>query len=177
MEREEGPGAIRVLAGLLLVAGPALAASLRAAGTDGVDRTPERAAHAREVRIVLEARTEAVVRPSDGVATVADVLARELPPTRTVETGSAAVQVVRRPVTSRIEAPVIAQKLRNNCETAGLSVLLATRGVRAGQLDLQNDLPRSGPIAIRTTRAPNGYGATRSEEMSAAPTEVVSDAA
>jgi len=49
-------------------------------------------------------------------------------------------------VTSRIEAPVIAQKLRNNCETAGLSVLLATRGVRAGQLDLQNDLPRSGPI-------------------------------
>ena len=80
-------------------------------------------------------------------------------------------------MTSRIEAPVIAQKLRNNCETAGLSVLLATRGVRAGQLDLQNDLPRSGPIAIRMTRAPNGYGATRSEEMSAAPTEVVSDAA
>ena len=91
MERKEGPGAIRVLAGLLMVAGPALAASLRAAGTDGVDRTPERAAHAREVRIVLEARTEAVVRPSDGVATVADVLARELPPTRTVETGSATV--------------------------------------------------------------------------------------
>lgn len=156
-----------MLAGLVLVAGLSLAASLRPAGTDVADRAPERAARDREVRIVLEGRTEAVVRPADGIQTVAGVLARELPPTRTVETGSAtvtyrpdvrgtarlaittnraAVQVVRRPVTSRIEAPVIAQKLRNNCETAALSVLLATRGVQAGQLDLQDDLPRSGPL-------------------------------
>ena len=44
-----------------------------------------------------------------------------------------------------IRAPVVAQRLRNNCETAALEVLLATTGLRVDQLTLQNRLRRSGP--------------------------------
>lgn len=42
--------------------------------------------------------------------------------------------------------PAVRQLLRNNCETAALSMLLAARGVTVGQLTLQRRLPRSGPL-------------------------------
>ena len=42
--------------------------------------------------------------------------------------------------------PIIRQALRNNCETAALSMLLAARGVRVSQLELQRELPRNGPL-------------------------------
>ena len=42
--------------------------------------------------------------------------------------------------------PVVRQVLRNNCETAALSMLLAARGVDVHQLTLQRRLPRSGPL-------------------------------
>ena len=42
--------------------------------------------------------------------------------------------------------PLVRQVLRNNCETAALSMLLAARGVTAPQLELQRRLPRSGPL-------------------------------
>jgi uncharacterized protein YvpB len=51
-----------------------------------------------------------------------------------------------RPRAPSIEAPLIAQALPNNCETAALQVLLATLGVDADQLELQRDVPRSGPL-------------------------------
>ena len=51
-----------------------------------------------------------------------------------------------RATAARIDAPVVAQKLRNNCETAALEVLLATAGVRVDQLKLQARLDRSGPL-------------------------------
>jgi len=57
------------------------------------------------------------------------------------------VPVVRIGATARsstIQAPVVAQKLRNNCESAALEVLLATVGSRRPQLTLQADLPTSG---------------------------------
>jgi uncharacterized protein YvpB len=54
--------------------------------------------------------------------------------------------VAGRPTAARIDAPVVAQKLRNNCETAALEILLATAGVRADQLELQTQLDRSGPL-------------------------------
>lgn len=45
--------------------------------------------------------------------------------------------------------PLVQQKLRNNCETAALSMLLAARGVRVDQLTLQRRLVRSGPADPR----------------------------
>lgn len=63
-------------------------------------------------------------------------------------TGSA-VTLPARPIAVSIAAPVVAQRLRDNCETAALQVLLATAGVRADQLALQRQLPRSGPLDPR----------------------------
>lgn len=51
-----------------------------------------------------------------------------------------------RATAARIDAPVVAQELRNNCETAALEILLATAGVRVDQLKLQAELDRSGPL-------------------------------
>jgi uncharacterized protein YvpB len=42
--------------------------------------------------------------------------------------------------------PLVKQLLRNNCETAALSMLVAARGVHVSQLELQRRLPRSGPL-------------------------------
>jgi len=56
------------------------------------------------------------------------------------------VQVPRRAIASRITAPVIAQKLRDNCEAAALQILLATVGVSSEQLALQSEIPRDGPL-------------------------------
>lgn len=44
------------------------------------------------------------------------------------------------------ELPIVKQALRNNCETAALSMLLVARGVHVSQLILQRELPRSGPL-------------------------------
>jgi len=48
-----------------------------------------------------------------------------------------------------VQLPIVKQALRNNCETAALSMLLAARGVHVGQLVLQRELPRSGPLDPR----------------------------
>ncbi len=45
-----------------------------------------------------------------------------------------------------LPVPVVKQLLRNGCETASLSMLLAARGVQVSQLTLQRRLPRSGPL-------------------------------
>lgn len=42
--------------------------------------------------------------------------------------------------------PLYKQAYRNNCETAALSMLLGSAGVRVGQRKLQRELPRSGPL-------------------------------
>jgi uncharacterized protein YvpB len=58
---------------------------------------------------------------------------------------------------TRVTVPVLAlwssialrpvrQVLHNDCEATALSMLLAAAGVRAGQLELQAQLPRSGPL-------------------------------
>lgn len=54
--------------------------------------------------------------------------------------------VVRRVLSSRIDAPVLRQAQRNTCESAALEILLATKGVRVDQATLQAQLPRSGPL-------------------------------
>ena len=56
------------------------------------------------------------------------------------------VEVPTLPVWSSSRLPVVKQALRNNCETAALSMLLAAHGKQAGQLDLQRSLARNGPL-------------------------------
>lgn len=51
--------------------------------------------------------------------------------------------VVRQPVEP---VPLVRQAYRNNCETASLSMLLASVGVRVGQRTLQRQVRRSGPL-------------------------------
>jgi uncharacterized protein YvpB len=55
-------------------------------------------------------------------------------------------EAVRRVISSKIEAPVLQQAQRNTCESAALEILLATKGVRVDQAQLQAALPRSGPL-------------------------------
>lgn len=57
-----------------------------------------------------------------------------------------------------IAAPAVAQRLRDNCETAALQVLLATKGVRIDQLVLQRRLRRSGPLDPEVTPAGSVWG-------------------
>jgi uncharacterized protein YvpB len=49
-------------------------------------------------------------------------------------------------VSSAIDVPAVRQILYNDCEATALSMLLAAAGVRAGQLELQRQLPRSGSL-------------------------------
>lgn len=68
---------------------------------------------------------------------------------RQVEQHGAVAQEVTVPVhrsAASARVGVVKQILHNDCESAALQMLLATRGVRAGQLTLQSQLPRSGPL-------------------------------
>jgi uncharacterized protein YvpB len=56
------------------------------------------------------------------------------------------VDVPVKHLSSALPTPVIRQLLHNNCESAALHALLATVGVDVGQLRLQSELPRSGPL-------------------------------
>jgi uncharacterized protein YvpB len=64
---------------------------------------------------------------------------------RAIAAGGGTVPVRERPVASRARLPIVKQALRNNCETAALSMLLAARGIRVPQLELQRQLARDGP--------------------------------
>lgn len=68
------------------------------------------------------------------------------------------VEIGGRPIAASIAAPVLKQKLHNNCEATALQVLLATAGVRVDQLRLQAELPRSGPLDPRGTGAEQVWG-------------------
>jgi uncharacterized protein YvpB len=57
-----------------------------------------------------------------------------------------AVQAVRDPIASRMAAPVVAQRLRNNCEAAALEILMSTVGRDVDQLRIQRAFPTSGPL-------------------------------
>jgi uncharacterized protein YvpB len=49
-------------------------------------------------------------------------------------------------ISSSIAVPPVRQQLHNDCEATALSMLLASAGVHARQLELQARLPRSGPL-------------------------------
>ena len=63
---------------------------------------------------------------------------------------SGRVNVVERAVSVTIRAPVVKQVYPNNCETAALQMLLATRGIEQAQRSLQRSLRRDGPLDPRT---------------------------
>lgn len=65
------------------------------------------------------------------------------------------VKVSTTPLAATITAPVIKQKLRNNCEAAALQILMASEGVRASQEAIQSRLRRDGPLD------PQGVGSSR----------------
>jgi uncharacterized protein YvpB len=50
------------------------------------------------------------------------------------------------PLVTTIAVRPVRQVLHNDCEATALSMLLASAGVRASQLELQERLPRSGPL-------------------------------
>ena len=50
------------------------------------------------------------------------------------------------PVRTTISLRPVRQVLHNDCESTALSMLLAAAGIHAGQLQLQERLPRSGPL-------------------------------
>ncbi|MBS1895419.1 MAG: C39 family peptidase [Actinobacteria bacterium] len=56
------------------------------------------------------------------------------------------VDVAEQPVAAQIDAPVVKQIFPNNCETAALKMLLASRGVEQSQKFLQAKLHRDGPL-------------------------------
>lgn len=68
------------------------------------------------------------------------------------------VTAVRRAESATIAAPVIRQAERNTCESAALSILLATAGVRVSQERLQRQLPRSGPLDPRRSGSERVWG-------------------
>lgn len=61
-------------------------------------------------------------------------------------TSGGIVEVAARAVSANVAAPVVSQRLRNNCESAALEALLATTGVRIDQLRLQFEFGRDGPL-------------------------------
>ena len=50
------------------------------------------------------------------------------------------------PVRTTIALRPVRQLLHNDCEATALSMLLAAAGIRTGQLELQERIPRSGPL-------------------------------
>ncbi len=61
------------------------------------------------------------------------------------------VEVKERPVQVLIKAPVVEQVYPNNCETAALQMLLASRGITRGQTELQDKLRRDGSLDPKTS--------------------------
>lgn len=56
------------------------------------------------------------------------------------------VEIPEKVISSRVETPVVQQVFQNNCETAALSMLLATVGIEQSQEELQEEIRRSGPL-------------------------------
>jgi uncharacterized protein YvpB len=63
-----------------------------------------------------------------------------------VTTGGGTVFVPQEPVASNIRLPVIKQTLQDDCEATALSMMLSFGGERVGQLTLQDQVARSGPL-------------------------------
>lgn len=100
------------------------------------------------VHSALSSRLPAGVVASRGPARIAYRYDLEATVTTAVAVGRAGgrVAAVREAISARIAAPVIRQAQANTCESAALSILLATAGSRVSQRRLQSAFPRSGPL-------------------------------
>jgi len=94
----------------------------------------------------------------NGAATIVYAVDRELAAQQIVAAHASNVALPSRPLSASIDAPVIAQRLRDNCETAALQVLLATTGISVDQGVLQRRLTRSGPADPQQTPAGPVWG-------------------
>lgn len=65
---------------------------------------------------------------------------------RALRADGGVVRLPERRVAANTRLPIVKQALRNICESAALSMLLASRGIKADQLSLQRQLPRNGPL-------------------------------
>jgi uncharacterized protein YvpB len=65
---------------------------------------------------------------------------------RAVRRGGGEVAAPERPTASRVRVPLVKQLLRDDCEAAALSMVLAYRGRRVGQLVLQSQVAHSKPL-------------------------------
>lgn len=117
-------------------------------GGDVLFRLPARAPQAAVVSDAL--RRVALVRVErHGTARIVKAARRALLARRlrtALAAGGGTVAVPERALAANVWLPIVKQALRNNCETAALSMLLWARGVKVGQLELQRKLPRSGPL-------------------------------
>lgn len=86
----------------------------------------------------------------DGSATVTYRLDEAELRRRLMTAGAQNVAVPERAVASRISTPVVQQQFQNNCETAALSMLLASRGRPRDQVSLQREVRQDGPLDPRT---------------------------
>ncbi|HEX5983435.1 MAG TPA: C39 family peptidase [Solirubrobacterales bacterium] len=123
----------------------------------------------RTVTLKVPGRKGLVLQRADARRIAAEQMTLPVPGRRSVQRGSATitykldrelarrqlsraaraggeVTVKERPVGVLIEAPVIEQVYPNNCETAALQMLLATRGIERDQRRLQDELRRDGPL-------------------------------
>ncbi|MGE4427164.1 MAG: C39 family peptidase [Solirubrobacteraceae bacterium] len=101
------------------------------------------------LRAAVHSRIPATERVRDGRVTVIFDLDRNAGARAALSAamlGGGVVQVPRRAVSSTITTPILKQRLRNNCETAALSILMRTVGTSVDQLTLQRQLARSGPL-------------------------------
>ena len=73
---------------------------------------------------------------------------------RLAATSGGALTVPAEPVASRVQAPIVQQAYPRNCETASLSMLLATVHPMIDQRTLQRELPHAQPIS--PTNGPGG---------------------
>jgi uncharacterized protein YvpB len=160
----------RLFAGLLIVV--ALAAF--AVGVIQAVGPENRTKAGKEAPVQLVAAggaTIAEIKPSEAARLGRGEGRLPVPATRTVENGSASVTyeldtaelrdrlaagatgevtIPERPVSSRISTPVVQQRFQNNCETAALSMLLASQGEEQDQVALQDEIRHDGPLDPET---------------------------
>ncbi len=129
------------------------------AGGRTLVRTAVRARHARasEERVRLP-ETVTAKRGAASITYRIDRAAAARRAKRAPTSRDSVIGVPRTPVQSDISAPVVAQKLHNNCEAAALESLLATVGHREDQLRLQRALSPSSPLDPRGTGAARVWG-------------------
>jgi uncharacterized protein YvpB len=161
----------RLVAGLLVVlllAG-AVAAFVTKSGASDDDGSSRDGASADSIELVADGDVLATIEPDYAARVATGSAAIPIPERRREAEGGVSrtllvrkrllrerlaqrppeqgeVEIPEKVITSRVETPVVQQIFQNNCETAALSMLLATVGVQQSQEELQEEIRTSGPL-------------------------------